>query len=59
MRERTRRQKKNGDSFVKLQLGDVTGSVEAVIWDRVDELFEHCCPGGVVRVAGKMRSPIS
>jgi 3'-5' exoribonuclease len=52
VRERTRRQKKNGESFVKLQLGDVTGSVEAVIWDRVDELFDHCCPGGVVRVAG-------
>jgi 3'-5' exoribonuclease len=52
VRERTRRQKKNGESFVKLQLGDATGSVEAVLWDRVDELFEHCCPGGVVRVAG-------
>jgi len=52
VRERARRQKKNGESFLKLQLGDVSGSVEAVVWDRVDDLFEHCCPGGVVRVLG-------
>jgi 3'-5' exoribonuclease len=52
VRERARRQKKNGEPFVKLQLGDVTGSVEAVLWDRVDELFDHCCPGGAVRVLG-------
>ena len=52
VRERARRQKKNGEPFLKLQLGDVTGAVEAVLWERVDELFEHCCPGGVVRVVG-------
>jgi 3'-5' exoribonuclease len=52
VRERTRRQKKNGEPFLKLQLGDVTGAVEAVLWDRVDELLEHCPPGGTVRVAG-------
>ncbi|HEY7632951.1 MAG TPA: HD domain-containing protein, partial [Thermoleophilaceae bacterium] len=52
VRERTRRQKKNGESFLKLQLGDVTGIVEGVLWDRVDELFEHCSPGGAVRVLG-------
>jgi 3'-5' exoribonuclease len=52
VRERTRRQKKNGEPFLKLQLGDVTGSVEAVVWDGVDELFDQCVPGGVVRVAG-------
>src|SRR3954467_14141104 len=52
VRERTRRQKKNGEAFLKLQLGDATGAVEAVLWERVDELYEHCCPGGVVRVAG-------
>jgi 3'-5' exoribonuclease len=52
VRERARRQKKNGESFLKLQLGDVSGAVEAVVWDRVDDLFEHCCPGGVVRVLG-------
>ena len=52
VRDRTRRQKKNGEAFLKLQLGDVTGVIEAVLWDRADELYEHCGPGGVVRVAG-------
>jgi 3'-5' exoribonuclease len=52
VRERTRRQKRNGEPFIKLQLGDVTGSVEAVLWERVDELYEHCGPGAVVRVVG-------
>jgi 3'-5' exoribonuclease len=52
VRERVRRQKKNGDHFLKLQLGDVSGSIEAVVWDGVDGLFEHCCPGGIVRVLG-------
>ncbi len=52
VRERARRQKKNGDVFMKLQLGDVTGCVEAVIWDGVDQLFERCPPGQVVRVVG-------
>jgi 3'-5' exoribonuclease len=52
VRERARRQKKNGESFLKLQLGDVSGAIEAVVWDRVDDLFEHCCPGSVVRVLG-------
>jgi len=52
VRERTRRQKKNGEPFLKLQLGDVTGAIEGVLWERVDELFEYCAPGGAVRVAG-------
>jgi 3'-5' exoribonuclease len=52
VRDRARRQKRNGEAFLKLQLGDVTGTVEAVLWERVDELYEHCAPGAVVRVAG-------
>ena len=52
VRERVRRQKKNGEAFLKLQLGDVTGTVEGVVWDGVDELYERCPPGGVVRVIG-------
>ena len=52
VRERTRRQKKNGEGFLKLQLGDISGTVEAVVWDGVDDLYERCPPGGVVRVIG-------
>lgn len=52
VRERTRREKRNGDAFMKLQLGDTTGAVEAVCWECTDERWEACKPGNVVRVAG-------
>ena len=53
VRSHSLRQKRNGETFLKLQLGDVTGSVEAVVWDCVDELAEHCPGGAVVRVLGR------
>ena len=53
VRERTLRQKRNGDAFLKLQLGDATGSVEAVVWDGVDQINGSCDPGGVVRAVGR------
>src|SRR5919197_1430878 len=56
VRERTRRQKKNGEGFLKLQLGDISGTVEAVVWDGVDDLYERCPPGGVVREIGKIEA---
>ena len=40
VREVSRRAKRNGDAFLKLQLGDVTGRVEAVCWDDVDAVAE-------------------
>jgi 3'-5' exoribonuclease len=52
VRDVTRRQKKNGDSFLKLQLGDVTGAVEAVVWDGVDAAAEAAAPGAVVFASG-------
>jgi 3'-5' exoribonuclease len=52
VRERIRREKRNGDPFMKLQLGDATGTVEAVCWDCTDELWAAAAPGTVVRVAG-------
>jgi 3'-5' exoribonuclease len=52
VRERARRQKKNGEAFLKLQLGDLTGCIEAVVWDEVEQLYERCPAGQVVRVIG-------
>src|SRR3954463_6023401 len=52
VRDVTRRQKKNGDSFLKLQLGDATGAVEAVVWDGVDAAAEAAAPGAVVLASG-------
>jgi 3'-5' exoribonuclease len=50
VRERIRREKRNGDAFMKLQLGDCTGIVEGVCWDCSDELWSAAAPGSVVRV---------
>jgi 3'-5' exoribonuclease len=52
VRDRTRRQKRNGDCFLKLQLGDVTGAVEGVVWDDVDQVAAVAEPGQVVIVCG-------
>jgi 3'-5' exoribonuclease len=52
VRDVTRRQKKNGETFLKLQLGDVTGAVEAVVWEGVDGAAEVAAPGSVVFVSG-------
>ncbi len=52
VRGHTQRQKRNGEPFLKLQLGDLTGSLEAVVWDGVEELAPCCPSGSVVRVRG-------
>ena len=53
VRERSRLTRRNGDDFVKLMLGDRTGTVEAVAWEGVDECFECSQPGGIVFVEGR------
>jgi 3'-5' exoribonuclease len=52
VQERSRRQKRSGDPFLKLRLGDVSGSVEAVLWDGVEHVVPLCGVGAVVRVSG-------
>ena len=53
VREVSRRQKRNGDPFLKLQLGDVTGAIEGVAWDSVDEIAEVAVAGSAVHVTGR------
>jgi 3'-5' exoribonuclease len=53
VRAHTRRQRRNGEPFLKLQLGDMSGAVEAVIWDEVEALAPLCPAGSVVRVLGR------
>jgi 3'-5' exoribonuclease len=53
VRQLSRRQKKDGEPFLKLQLGDSTGAVEAVVWDGVDEVAQLAQPGTALRVAGR------
>jgi 3'-5' exoribonuclease len=52
VRAHSRRQKRNGEPFLKLRLGDLTGAVEAVVWDDVEELAPLCACGAIVRVLG-------
>jgi 3'-5' exoribonuclease len=53
VRAHTRRQRRNGDPFLKLQLGDMSGAVEAVVWDEVEALAPVCPAGSVVRILGR------
>jgi 3'-5' exoribonuclease len=55
VRERQRREKRNGEPFLKLSLGDVTGAVEGVVWDAVEDADPVLALGAVVRVAGAFR----
>ena len=50
LRAVTRRQKKNGEEFLKLQLGDASGAIEAVVWEDVDEIAGEARLGTAVRV---------
>src|SRR5919199_634090 len=52
VRDVARKQKRNGEAFLKLQLGDVTGAVEGVVWDGIDEAAEAAKPGAVVVAIG-------
>ena len=53
IRQLTRRQKKDGEAFLKLQVGDATGAVEAVVWDRVEEVAGLAAPGAALWVTGR------
>jgi 3'-5' exoribonuclease len=52
VRSHSRRQKRNGEAFLKLRLGDLTGTMEAVVWEDVDDLCPICPTGAIVRVLG-------
>ena len=52
VRAHSRRQRRTGEAFLKLRLGDVTGSIEAVVWDDVERLAPVCPSGAIVRVLG-------
>jgi len=49
-----RRAKKDGGEFLRLTVGDRTGALTAMVWDRVEDLIEHLVPGAVVRARGSL-----
>src|SRR5947209_7446202 len=53
VREAEVRSRRDGGEFLKLMLGDRTGSVPAVIWEGIGEARELCLPGQVVFVSGR------
>ena len=56
VRERSRLTRRSGEDFVKLIVGDRTGSIEAVAWDQVDECFECTEPGQIVHIEGPFQN---
>src|SRR3954454_18868881 len=53
VRECSRRQKRNGEAFLKLQLGDASGGFECVVWDDIETVSGCATVGAVVRVSGR------
>jgi 3'-5' exoribonuclease len=53
VRERERRQKRDGGEWLRLVVSDRSGRAEAVAWDDVDDCFDCAAPGSAVRIAGR------
>src|SRR3954452_9160851 len=52
VRQRELRRKKNGEPWLRLVLGDASGSAEAVAWEEAEELYAVASPGTPVEVGG-------
>lgn len=52
VRERELRRKRNGEPWLRLALGDATGSVEAVSWEDAEARYALAAPGTPLSVAG-------
>lgn len=53
LRAREERSKRDGGRFLKLTLGDRTGTVAGVMWDGCEAVPDGCHSGAIVRVAGR------
>jgi 3'-5' exoribonuclease len=53
VREVEVRSRRDGGEYLKLALGDRTGSIPAVVWDSLTQARELCCAGAVVFVSGR------
>jgi 3'-5' exoribonuclease len=52
VRERELRRKRNGEPWLRLLLGDASGSGEAVAWEDAEALYALAAPGTAVEVRG-------
>jgi 3'-5' exoribonuclease len=53
VRERELRQRKNGGEWLRLVVCDRSGSIEAVVWEAVQEAYEVAAPGAAVHLHGR------
>jgi 3'-5' exoribonuclease len=53
VKERQRLSRRNGEDYVKLVLGDRSGSVPAVAWESAEQCFEAAAPGTIAWVEGR------
>lgn len=53
IRERERRQKRDGGEWLRFVVSDQGGSVEAVVWDDIQASYECAEPGSAVRITGR------
>jgi 3'-5' exoribonuclease len=52
VRERELRRKRNGEPWLRLSVGDATGTAEAVCWEDAEMHYALCCGGSPVFVSG-------
>ena len=53
VRDAERRQRRDGGEYLRLQLGDRTGAVVAMVWEELAEVDDLACPGNPVHVRGR------
>src|SRR5579862_5013940 len=53
VREAERRQRRDGGDYLRLSLGDRTGSVACIVWDELPEAEQLAPAGTPVRVRGR------
>ncbi len=52
VRERELRRKRNGDPWLRLSVGDASGSAEAVCWEDAEARYALCASGSAVHLTG-------
>jgi 3'-5' exoribonuclease len=52
VRSRELRRKRNGEPWLRLQIGDSSGAAEAVCWEEAEALYAAAAPGTAVHVTG-------
>jgi 3'-5' exoribonuclease len=53
VREVESRQRRDGSDYLRVVLGDRTGSVPAMVWEEIERVRECCVPGEVVYISGR------